>query len=83
MVLSLEIDVSEDLGCGVLGPDGFPLTTGSCMRLCIAETGAGAEPVPRLHKRAFCSAPPWEILDLLGHFNQVLQNLKSLREDSV
>lgn len=26
-------------------------------------------------------SPPWEILDLLGHLNQVLQNLRRLRED--
>ena len=83
MVSCPGIAISGRLGCMVLGPDGFALTPESWMRVCSAEPGAGAEPVPSLQERAFRSAPPWEILDLLGHFNQVLRNLRSLREDLV
>lgn len=58
MVSCPEIGVSGHLGCVVLDPDGFALTTGSWMKVCSAETGAGAESVPPLHERAFRSAPP-------------------------
>ena len=52
MVLCPEMDVSGHLGCVVLGPDGFALTTGSWMKVCSAES------VPPLHQCAFHSFLP-------------------------